>query len=44
MAGSIDQDALEAPDPYAYLGPLLFLEDGTYGVIEGARRLEAIDC
>lgn len=44
VAGSIDQDALEAPDPYAYLRPLLFLEDGTYGVIEGARRLGAMDC
>jgi flavin reductase (DIM6/NTAB) family NADH-FMN oxidoreductase RutF len=41
VAGSIDRDALTAPDPYTYLRPLVFLEDGTYGVVEGARRVAA---
>jgi len=41
VAGSIDREALAAPDPYAYLRPLVFLENGTYGVIEGARVLPA---
>jgi flavin reductase (DIM6/NTAB) family NADH-FMN oxidoreductase RutF len=39
VAGSVDREALSAADPYAYLRPLLYLEEGTYGVIEGARRL-----
>jgi flavin reductase (DIM6/NTAB) family NADH-FMN oxidoreductase RutF len=41
VAGSVDRAALTGPDPYAYLRPLVFLEDGAYGVIEGARRLPA---
>jgi flavin reductase (DIM6/NTAB) family NADH-FMN oxidoreductase RutF len=39
VAGSVDSLALEAPDPYAYLRPLVFLEGGTFGVIERAEHL-----
>jgi hypothetical protein len=37
VAASVDQEALAAADPYAYLRPVLFLEERCYGVIEGAR-------
>jgi flavin reductase (DIM6/NTAB) family NADH-FMN oxidoreductase RutF len=37
VAGSVDREAHLAPDPYAYLRPMIFLEKGAYGVIEGGR-------
>jgi flavin reductase (DIM6/NTAB) family NADH-FMN oxidoreductase RutF len=36
VAFSLDQEALAAADPYAYLRLIVFLEQGTYGVIEQA--------
>jgi flavin reductase (DIM6/NTAB) family NADH-FMN oxidoreductase RutF len=39
VAGSVDAEALAASDPYSYLRPMVFLEEGAYGVIERARRL-----
>jgi flavin reductase (DIM6/NTAB) family NADH-FMN oxidoreductase RutF len=39
LAASVDREALEAQDPYAYLRPLTFLEKDAYGVIERAKRL-----
>lgn len=39
VAASIDREALEAPDPYAYLRLFAFLEEKTYGVVERAERL-----
>ena len=38
VAGSLDRQALESPDPYAYLRLMVFLEDNTFGVVEEARR------
>jgi hypothetical protein len=35
----VDREAVDAQDPYAYLRLFGLLEDGTYGVIEKARRL-----
>ena len=39
VAVSVDQQALLASDPYAYLRMLVFLEQGSYGVIEQAQHL-----
>lgn len=39
VAASIDQEALEARDPYEYLKMLVFLEDGTYGTVKRAEKL-----
>jgi flavin reductase (DIM6/NTAB) family NADH-FMN oxidoreductase RutF len=39
VAVSIDRAATDAPDPYAYLRMLVFLENGTFGVIEEAHRV-----
>jgi flavin reductase (DIM6/NTAB) family NADH-FMN oxidoreductase RutF len=39
VAVSVDKAALDADDPYGYLRMFVFLEDGTYGVVEQARRL-----
>jgi flavin reductase (DIM6/NTAB) family NADH-FMN oxidoreductase RutF len=41
VAASVDEDAVSASDPYAYLRPVVFLEDRVYGVIEGARPVPA---
>ena len=43
VAASVDQEALEAADPYAYLRPLVFLQERRYGVIEGARPVAIPD-
>jgi flavin reductase (DIM6/NTAB) family NADH-FMN oxidoreductase RutF len=37
VACSVDRQALEADDPYAYLRPLVFLENGLFGVVEKAQ-------
>lgn len=43
VAVSVDREAIESQDPYAYLRLFAFLEDGSYGTIEKARHLgEAI--
>jgi flavin reductase (DIM6/NTAB) family NADH-FMN oxidoreductase RutF len=34
VAASVDREALEARDPYAYLRSLFFLENGVFGVVE----------
>ncbi len=39
VAASIDEAATEAADAYKYLRIVVFLEDGTYGVVEEGRRL-----
>jgi flavin reductase (DIM6/NTAB) family NADH-FMN oxidoreductase RutF len=39
IALSLDQQALAATDPYAYLRMMVFLEHGTYGVIEQAQQV-----
>lgn len=39
VAGSMDKAALEAEDPYAHLRMIVFLEGGTYGVVERAQRI-----
>lgn len=39
LAGSIDRDAIDTPDPYAIFKPVVFLEGGQYGVIENSRRV-----
>lgn len=41
VATSIDAAALKSKDPYEYLRMLVFLEDGTFGTVEGAKRLKA---
>jgi flavin reductase (DIM6/NTAB) family NADH-FMN oxidoreductase RutF len=41
VAASIDQEALEAKDPYEYLKMLVFLEDGTFGTVRQAEKLKA---
>ncbi|MHB2036236.1 MAG: flavin reductase family protein [Nitrososphaerales archaeon] len=41
VAASIDKDALEAKDPYEYLRMLVFLEDGTFGTVMRAEKLNA---
>lgn len=38
LAGAIDREAFESPDPYQYLKMFVFLEDGRFGVIEDSRR------
>src|SRR5487761_531803 len=40
VAASIDQEALEARNPYEYLKMLVFLEDGTYGTVRKAEKLK----
>lgn len=40
IAASIDQDAINAEDPYAYLKMLVFLEDGTFGTIRRAEKVK----
>lgn len=39
VAASLDKAALEANDPYEYLKMFVYLEAGSYGVIERVRRL-----
>lgn len=39
VAVSVDEEAVCANDPYAYLRMFAFLENSTYGVIERARRV-----
>lgn len=39
VAISIDQHALSAQDPYEYLQLFAFMENSTYGVIEGRRMI-----
>jgi len=39
VTASLDREALEAEDPYAYLRLFAFLQDGVYGTVEGARRV-----
>ena len=39
VAASVDREALETQDPYAYLRLFAFLEAGVYGTIEKARHL-----
>jgi flavin reductase (DIM6/NTAB) family NADH-FMN oxidoreductase RutF len=39
VAASVDREAVEAQDPYAYLRLFTFLESDTYGVIEKGRQL-----
>ena len=39
VAASVDREALEAQDPYAYLRLFAFLQDGVYGTVERAYRL-----
>lgn len=39
-AVSVDADAIRSSDPYSYLRTFVFLEGGTYGVIERAHRLQ----
>ncbi|MDG6995936.1 MAG: flavin reductase family protein [Nitrososphaerota archaeon] len=41
VAASIDREALEAKDPYKYLRMLVFLEDGTFGTVMRAEKLNA---
>lgn len=41
VAASIDKGALEAKDPYEYLRMLVFLEDGTFGTVARAEKLNA---
>lgn len=43
VAVSIDREALDTPDPYAYLRLFAFLEGHTYGVIEMARQLSGTE-
>jgi flavin reductase (DIM6/NTAB) family NADH-FMN oxidoreductase RutF len=38
VAGCVDKVALDTRDPYTYLRMLVFLEDGTFGVVEKAQR------
>jgi flavin reductase (DIM6/NTAB) family NADH-FMN oxidoreductase RutF len=40
VAASVDREAVETQDPYAYLRLFAFLEDGVYGTVEKARHLE----
>jgi flavin reductase (DIM6/NTAB) family NADH-FMN oxidoreductase RutF len=40
VAASVDREALGRDDPYEYLRMLVFLEDGTYGTVRGARRVK----
>ena len=39
VAGAIDREVADAPDPYAALRAFAFLEERLYGVIDGSRRL-----
>lgn len=39
VAVSVDEKALAAGDPYAYLRMFVFLENGSYGIVERAQRL-----
>lgn len=39
VAASIDQEALEARDPYEYLKMIVFLDDGVYGTVRRAETL-----
>jgi flavin reductase (DIM6/NTAB) family NADH-FMN oxidoreductase RutF len=39
IGASIDQEVLEAPDPYAFMRPFAFLEERLYGVVEKGVRL-----
>ena len=41
VATSIDKSALEAKDPYEYLRMPVFLEDGTFGTVTRAEKLNA---
>lgn len=43
VAASADEAAFTAPDPHAYLRPIFYLDQGRYGVIEGARRVAEAD-
>jgi len=39
VAASVDREAMETQDPYAYLRLFAFLEESIYGTIEKARKL-----
>jgi flavin reductase (DIM6/NTAB) family NADH-FMN oxidoreductase RutF len=39
LGATIDRDALEAPDPYAWMRPFAFLEEKVYGVVEKGVKL-----
>jgi flavin reductase (DIM6/NTAB) family NADH-FMN oxidoreductase RutF len=39
VGATIDQDVLEAPDPYALMRPFAFLEEKLYGVLEKGEKL-----
>jgi flavin reductase (DIM6/NTAB) family NADH-FMN oxidoreductase RutF len=39
VAGSVDKEAYDSPDPYHFLKMLVFLENGTFGVIEHGQRI-----
>lgn len=39
VAVSVDDEALCVEDPYAYMRMFFFLENGTYGLIEDARKV-----
>ena len=39
VGAAIDQDVLEAPDPYARMRPFAFLEERLYGVLEKGVKL-----
>ncbi len=41
VAVSVDKEAFELSDLYKYLQMLVFLEDGTYSVIEQAWKLNS---
>lgn len=38
VAGAVDRAALDSPDPYEVMKMVVFLENGTYGVVENSRR------
>ena len=39
VAVSVDREACQSPDPYAYLRMLVYLDDSAYGVVERGVRL-----
>jgi flavin reductase (DIM6/NTAB) family NADH-FMN oxidoreductase RutF len=39
IGATIDQEVLEAPDPYALMRPFAFLEEKLYGVLEKGKKL-----
>lgn len=43
VAASADTEAFTARDPYAYLRPMFYLTEGTYGVVERGARVTPAD-